>query len=237
MMKYSWSILLIGSLLGICCASVYADTLEMKDGRLLEGQYMGGTQQTLRFQTEGKIVVLRVDEILALTFASLPSLKAPSPPPDTPEPAGPAAAEIVPLPSHTSPTTSPGGKVVLPAGTSLSIRMLETVDVEQNTQGDTFEAMLDADVKLGDQIVVPKGAQVRGQVISAIKGRTVSTLALTLEELILDGASVPLVTTNHIVRVKTQDTSSRKITTKPRPLQVPYQALVDFEITQPVTLH
>jgi len=32
-----------------------ADTLELKDGRVLDGRYLGGTQAVLRFQVEGNI--------------------------------------------------------------------------------------------------------------------------------------------------------------------------------------
>ena len=32
-----------------------ADTLELKDGRVLEGRYLGGTQAVIRFETNGQV--------------------------------------------------------------------------------------------------------------------------------------------------------------------------------------
>jgi len=32
-----------------------ADTLELKDGRVLQGRYLGGTQAVLRFEVDGSV--------------------------------------------------------------------------------------------------------------------------------------------------------------------------------------
>ena len=47
-----------------------ADTLELKDGRLLRGTYRGGTTDTVRFDVKGDVQVFHIDEIIALTFTS-----------------------------------------------------------------------------------------------------------------------------------------------------------------------
>ena len=51
-------------------ATAWADTLELKDGRLIQGKYLGGTQDTVRFQAQGNVQVYRVTDILALTFSN-----------------------------------------------------------------------------------------------------------------------------------------------------------------------
>ena len=46
-----------------------ADTLELKDGRILHGRYLGGTQAVLRFEIRGEVqTTLNVSDAVALTF-------------------------------------------------------------------------------------------------------------------------------------------------------------------------
>lgn len=62
-----------------------ADTLEMKDGRVLQGRYLGGTQAVLRFEINGDVKTFNVTDAVAVTFTggssafnnSAPSVAAP----------------------------------------------------------------------------------------------------------------------------------------------------------------
>src|SRR5215469_13101674 len=45
-----------------------ADTLELKDGRVLQGKYLGGTQAVLRFEVNGEVQTFPTHDIVALTF-------------------------------------------------------------------------------------------------------------------------------------------------------------------------
>src|SRR5256885_15674407 len=60
-----------------------ADTLELKDGRVLKGKYLGGTQAVLRFEINNEVQTFNTSEIVALTFtggfASGPFNKGPGP--------------------------------------------------------------------------------------------------------------------------------------------------------------
>lgn len=55
---------------GILALAVSADTLELKDGRLIRGTYRGGTTDSVRFDVKGDVQVFKVDDIIALTFTS-----------------------------------------------------------------------------------------------------------------------------------------------------------------------
>src|SRR5712675_570135 len=46
----------------------FADTLELKDGRVLQGRYLGGTQAVLRFEVNGDVQTFPTHDIVALTF-------------------------------------------------------------------------------------------------------------------------------------------------------------------------
>ncbi len=58
----------VGALALFFSAGASADTLELKDGRVLEGKYLGGTQVIIRFEIQGDVQTFRVREISALTF-------------------------------------------------------------------------------------------------------------------------------------------------------------------------
>src|SRR5260370_9427931 len=45
-----------------------ADTLELKDGRVLKGKYLGGTQAVMRFELNGEVQTFNTLDIVALTF-------------------------------------------------------------------------------------------------------------------------------------------------------------------------
>src|SRR5215467_11087568 len=68
----------------------FADTLELKDGRVLQGKYLGGTQAVLRFQVNGDVQTFPTNDIVALTFTrnsgSAPAPAAAPPPQEEPAP-------------------------------------------------------------------------------------------------------------------------------------------------------
>jgi hypothetical protein len=58
----------VSALALIFSAGASADTLELKDGRTLEGKYLGGTQVIIRFEVQGDVQTFRVSEISAVSF-------------------------------------------------------------------------------------------------------------------------------------------------------------------------
>jgi hypothetical protein len=54
-MKTLLRALLAGGSLLLLAAIGVADTLELKDGRVLQGKYLGGTQTVLRFEVNGDV--------------------------------------------------------------------------------------------------------------------------------------------------------------------------------------
>jgi hypothetical protein len=112
--------------LGLFFASAaLADTLELKDGRILQGRYLGGTQAVLRFEINGEVQTFSVNDAVAITFtggsgktsapevvppaaaapADAPSPAAPPPPAAAPPPAPPdtSAASAAPAPDTAQP--------------------------------------------------------------------------------------------------------------------------------------
>ena len=58
--------------LGWMAVSASADTLQMKDGRVIQGRFFGGTQASVQFETRGKIELYDVNDIISVTFTGAP---------------------------------------------------------------------------------------------------------------------------------------------------------------------
>jgi hypothetical protein len=57
-----------------------------------------------------------------------------------------------------TPTPAPQKKMItVPAGTTILVRMLDTVDSSKNPPGSRFTAALETNLMVGDTVVVPKG--------------------------------------------------------------------------------
>ena len=67
------------AVLGVACllaSTAAADSLELKDGTLLQGRFVGGTAQTVRFQIGDDLRVLSVSRIRRLVFGEAPAAPA-----------------------------------------------------------------------------------------------------------------------------------------------------------------
>ena len=77
-----WQRLASASVLGLLLAgAALADTLELKDGRVLQGRFLGGTQAVLRFEWNGEVRTFSVNDIVALTFTTVYHDQNNAPPP------------------------------------------------------------------------------------------------------------------------------------------------------------
>src|SRR5712691_11751848 len=88
-----------------------ADTLELKDGRVLKGKYLGGTQVVLRFEISGEVQTFNTNDIVALTFTGNSGASAPVAPAPGSAPA--MAPAYAPPPSTAN--VAPDGSVTIPA--------------------------------------------------------------------------------------------------------------------------
>src|SRR5580700_11726898 len=60
---------IVAVVLGLFIAvAAAADTLELKDVRVLQGRYLGGTQAVLRFEIKGEVQTFNVSDAVAVTF-------------------------------------------------------------------------------------------------------------------------------------------------------------------------
>src|SRR6266513_3951401 len=173
-----------------------ADTLELKDGRILKGKYLGGTQAVLRFEQNGEVQTFSTTEIVALTFTGNPGHSAPA--------AAPAETPAM-APTAGVASSFASGIVTIPAGQSLLVRMIDGVDSSKNHVGDVFHASLETDLNVSNSIVARKGTDVYGRLANAQEAGHVSgsaELQLELTRMVIDGRDYPIVSSDYSLRGK-----------------------------------
>jgi len=109
----------------------------------------------------------------AATQAAAPVAEAPPPPPPPPKP------------------------VVIPAGTTITVRLRQAVGSKTSNQGDRFDASLASPITVQGKTAVPAGATAYGQVTQAHaagKFKGGATLALTLTNLTVAGSTYAIQT-------------------------------------------
>ena len=186
-----------------------ADSLELKDGRVLTGRFLGGTQALMRFSVNGEVQTFNVSEIVALTFTSDYGNPPPPPPPPPqqapppPQPQAAAAPAPAPVPA--------GGQIVIPAGQSLLVRMIDGVDSKTNNVGDIFHASLETDLNVNGTLVARKGTDVYGRLANAKgAGRLAgsSELQLELTRMVINGQDYPVVSSDYTMKGKGRGTNT-----------------------------
>ncbi|HWQ55549.1 MAG TPA: hypothetical protein VN442_17815 [Bryobacteraceae bacterium] len=194
---------IVYSLLALALASgLMADTLTLRSGRVVNGTYLGGTSRQVRMEVGDRIETFQVGDVATLEFTAGASTAAPvSAPAAAVEPARPRLqrSENVMRPARPA---APAATVLttgieIPAGTEITVRMIDSVDSEKNNVGQTFQASLDDPILVAGKTVVPRGADVVVKLVDdkesgKLTGR--AELALDLVSLKVDGRVVDIQT-------------------------------------------
>lgn len=154
--------------LTVFCAPLFADTLELADGDILEGDFIGSSNNIIMFDTGGEIQAFPESEVVGIYLSSGVDTRA---------------------------SQSERSTVVVPAGTRLVIRMTDAIDSRQHKAGHRFRGQMEAALVIDGVTAVPRGAFVYGQIIESKKsGRLAgsATLAITFTEIMLDDQLYPI---------------------------------------------
>jgi len=174
-----------------------ADTLELKDGRVLKGKYLGGTQAVLRFEINGEVQAFNTTDIVALTFTGRAGYSSEAP--------APAQAPAPATMANSYSNSYSGGSVTIPAGQSLLVRMIDGVDSSKNHVGDIFHASLETDLTVGDAVIARKGTDIYGRLAEAKEAGHIagsSELQLELTRIVIDGKDYPVVSSDYTLQGK-----------------------------------
>ncbi|MCZ6786795.1 MAG: hypothetical protein O7E54_06475 [Planctomycetota bacterium] len=170
----------------------FGDTLEMKDGRLLSGTYMGGSQNTIRFKAKGQTMTLPVQDVIALTLERKGGGTAPTPPPTQPA----------------------GSGVTVMAGTPLLIRTKDLIDSSRHKSGHKFTGVLEFDLVVNKQLVAKKGTKVYGVLTQVKKGgrlRRRAELHLGLTTIAINNQPVKIQTGGYALKGEKQGTGKKVV--------------------------
>jgi hypothetical protein len=110
-------------------------------------------------------------------------------------PVGPTAP-VAAVPS-TPPPPPPPKRVTIPSGTTLAVRLVDTIDSETSQQGQTFHATLDSPLAVEGDTAIPAGYDVEGHIVtvqSAGKFAGQSVLVLQLDRISAGGKSYSIQT-------------------------------------------
>jgi len=194
-------------ILSICVAAIVvrADSLELKNGSLINGKFMGGTQTSIAFQVGSSVQRYDVADIRSLRFdlkAQDTSPSVPSKQPNTPSAMEDEVAKALPA-------------VTIPAGTRITVRTIDAIDSTKNRVGYRFQASLEQALWIDGKMAVPKGADVYGRLDESKETGTFtgrSQLKLQLTGIVVNGQTVPLVTGEYEISGKSKGESTAKRT-------------------------
>jgi len=198
-----------GVIIALCVAAVAAraESLELKNGSLIKGKFMGGTQTSISFQVGSSVQSYDVAEIRSLRLESEAQGASPSVP--SKQPSVPSSIEKENEVAKSSPS------VTIPAGTRISVRTIDSIDSNKNRVGYRFQASLEEPLSADGNVVVPKGADVYGRLDESRETGTFagrSQLKLQLTGIVVNGQTLPLVTGEYEVSGKSKGESTAKRT-------------------------
>ena len=147
-----------------------ADTLELADGTLLEGDFVGSSNGIIMFNTGGGIEAFPESEVVGIFLSD-----------------GVATAEAerqAAQPAPAQPQT-----ITVPAGTRLVIRTSDTVDSRRHQAGHRFRGQLESAIVVGGSTVAPRGTFVHGRVVSQRQAARVagsSQMSIEFTDIMID---------------------------------------------------
>jgi hypothetical protein len=130
----------------LASSSAYPDTLELADGTLLEGDFVGSSNSIVMFNTGDGIEAYPESEVVGIFLSE-----------------GVATREEEVIPELEKPST-----LTVPSGTRLVIRTSEAVDTKRHSAGHRFRSQLDSALVVDGVTVAQRGTVVYG-VISQSK--------------------------------------------------------------------
>ena len=178
---------IVGAVALMLSGLVLADTLELADGTLLEGDFVGSSNGIIMFNTGDGIEAFPEEEVVGVFLS-----------------AGVANAERQ---RSTAPSL-----LTVPAGTRLVIRMTDTIDTRRHSSGHRFRGQLESALAVNGQTVVPRGTFLHGRITGARQGgRAIGSSEMTIEftDIMLDDQLFEITTT--ALQARTTDEAGRTV--------------------------
>jgi hypothetical protein len=177
--------------LSLAASLARADSLELVNGSLIQGKFVGGTETEISFQVGSSVQKYSVPDIAAIKFDSH------------------GVASAMPM------GVQAPAYITIPSGTHIFVRTIDGIDSTRNQVGDRFQSSLEEPLMVDGNVVVPKGADVYGRLAASKESGTFagrSELRLELTGIAVNGHTVPLVTGEYELTGKSRGASTAKRT-------------------------
>lgn len=147
-----------------------ADTIELADGTLLEGNFVGMSNGIMMFNTGTGIEAFPENEVVAIYNSEGVAARE-------------AAQKAAPAPAPEAKAPPPKPKTLtVPSGTRLVIRMAESIDSRRHSAGHRFRGQLESALVINGATVAPRGTMLYGRVTQAKSGgRAVGSSEMAIE--------------------------------------------------------
>jgi len=162
----------LGTTIAILLAAITAaDTLELADGSMVEGDFVGSSNGVIMFNVGGDIEAYQENEVVGIFLSE-----------------GVEAAQEMAADPNT---------ITVPAGTRLVIRMADSIDTKRHKAGHKFRGQLEGAMVVNGVTVAPRGTMLYGVIVDAKKsGRAAGSSSLTMEftDIMIDDQLFPIAT-------------------------------------------
>ena len=156
----------------IFSAVLHGDSLELTDGGMLEGEFIGSSNKIIMFRSGADIEAFPHDDVVAIYLSG-------------------------PVEAAASAGTSAAAELSVPAGTRLFIRMTDAIDTSRDPAGHRFRAQLESAIAVDGVTVAPRNTIVYGRIVSARQADRLagsSELAIEFSDLMLNDQLYPIAT-------------------------------------------
>jgi hypothetical protein len=163
-----------------------ADTLRLRNGTALTGTMVGASAREVQFAgPDGSPRSYALSGIAAIEFSQ------PAPV------AAPAAA----------PSATGAGRphATVPAGTRITVRLIDAIDSTTTRASERFRASIDDPIVVGEQVLVPRGANCTVQIVEASANKE---LAIKLYDITVGGKAFDVV--SNYAELQAEGTSKKK---------------------------
>lgn len=156
----------------------FADTIELSNGKKIEGTFSGRDGDTIKFNVDGIDMTFQAKDVKNIAMGSSTKTATES------QAAKPAKQ-----------TTS--GPATIAAGTNLTIRLTDTLDSGRHSTGHKFGAKLEGALISNGVTVAPAGSKVYGVISEAVKARRLAgnaKIMITITDININGQITPVST-------------------------------------------
>jgi|SRR5579871_762489 len=176
-------------------AFCWGDTLTLRTGQVVRGDYVGGDARHIRMAVGDRVDSYAVEDVDRLEFGGGGGRTANDRREGDTRDGDRRDSGYAPVPSPAA-QNMPGG-MQIPNGTTITVRMIDAVDSDQSRLGQTYRASVDEPLVVDGQTVTQRGADaivklVEDKQSGKLEGRTVLTLELI--QLSINGRLVDITT-------------------------------------------